>query len=131
MLPGKVIEEFEVDGKKARIQYEEMRDAEDYMELKNSLVEEGAKIGSQEKIDSKEAVEKVAGALKEIAKGEGIYLVLEVNGEGMGVANVSRESSGAQEHVGTSGIFLRREWREKGLGTKLMETLISEARSQE
>lgn len=130
MLSGKVLDEFEVNGKKAEIRYEKMRDAEGVRNLFNSLVEEKAKIQTQEKDSKEEAIEKVGNALIDIEKEEGIYLVLEVDGKMVGLSNIRKEGSGAVSHRGIAGVFIHKNMREKGLGTRLMEKAVSEAKDR-
>jgi len=54
-------------------------------------------------------------------------LVVEANGKVMGLAEINK-GLGGESHVGTLGIGLGREIRALGLGKKLMQAVIEEAK---
>lgn len=130
MLSGKILDEFEFDGDKAVIRYPRMADGEDLMKLMNSLIEEGAKIARQENIDFEEEVDWMADDLKEIEKDKSVHLILEVGGEAVGSASVTKKNKEAKSHVGSFGIVIKKGFREQGLGSKIMEVLLKEAKER-
>lgn len=130
MLTGKVVEEFEKEDKKVVIRYPRMDDAEDLMNLMNSLIEEGAKISRQDKLEFEEEIDWMAEDLKEIEKKKSVHLILLVNGEAVGSASVGKKQHGARSHTGSFGIVLKKGFREQGLGSKLMEGLLLEVKEQ-
>jgi RimJ/RimL family protein N-acetyltransferase len=67
-------------------------------------------------------------ALDKIQKGKKIHLVVEVDGQFAGSGEV-RFFDKRKSHVGEIGISISDSFREEGIGTKLMESLINEARS--
>lgn len=129
MLTGKIVEDFEVNGSEVKIRYPEMGDVDDLLEHVNSLVEEGADIVLEEKNDRDEEVEWLSEMLEKIEKGEKVGLVVEVDGKVVGSADVGKGEN-VKNHVGILEIGLREEIRDRGIGTKLMEVLISEAKER-
>lgn len=130
MLSGKKLEEFDLEGKKVVIRYPEMRDTEDLMNFVNSLAKEKSKIAMTEEIDWEEELEKHSANLKKIEKGERVQLVPEVGEKVVGSASVKKGKYGATEHTGRLALALKKEFRGKGLGSKLMELIISEAKDK-
>lgn len=129
MLVGKVVEEFEVDGREVVIRYPRMADAEDLLEHINSLVEEGAKIARKEKEDVEGEVAWLADQLKNVEKEETVHLVVEYGGKVRGSGSVEK-GNGRRSHVGELGIGLHKEVRGKGIGTRLIKTLMNEAKKR-
>ncbi|MFB6265982.1 MAG: N-acetyltransferase family protein, partial [Candidatus Nanohaloarchaea archaeon] len=126
METGETVEELEVDGHEVVFRYPRMDDVDDLLDLINSLVEEGAPITRQEKLDRDEEVDWLSDVLEKVENGRMVYLVVEVDGEVMGSAEVEKQEA-QKSHIGQLGISLREEIRGLGIGTRLMETIISEA----
>lgn len=127
MLTGKVVDQFEVDGKEVKIRYPQMTDLDDLLEFVNSIVDEGdVKVSHQEKKSKEEEAEWLTGLLEDVEKGEKIALVAEVDGKVLGSTRIDQESS-IRSHVGEFGIMLAKEIRGMGIGTKIAEAVIEEA----
>ena len=124
MLTGTVVDEFENREESIVIRYPVMADAEDLMELLNSLVDEGAKIGRQEKTDLDGEVGWIGEQLVDIEKGKMVALVLEVEGKVVGNARVTLCR---QEHMADFDISVREGFRGRGLGERLMDAVMEEA----
>lgn len=65
--------------------------------------------------------------LESVEKKESIYIMAYVGGMFAGNARVNR-GKGRHEHSGSIGISLRAAFRDEGIGTELMKSLIDEAR---
>ncbi len=66
--------------------------------------------------------------IDEVAQKKSIYLMAYVNGIFAGNGRVAR-GKGRDYHVGHVGISLTRAFRDEGIGTNLMKSLIDEARA--
>jgi ribosomal protein S18 acetylase RimI-like enzyme len=67
--------------------------------------------------------------LAEIKRGEIVQFIAEIDGEVVGNAEVRRHV-GRQSHVGTMGIVVKFDSRRIGIGTRLIEKLLSEGKKQ-
>jgi len=128
MLAGKIIRQFEVDGKKAIFRYPRMSDLEGLLELVNAIVDDKAMVSSQTKKTKKEERVWLSSILQNIKKKAGVYLVVEVDRKIVGNVAVERHKESAKKHVGVFGIMLRKEARGKGIGEKLLRCVIEEAK---
>lgn len=118
---------FLENGSKVVLRSPRWEDLDDLTRLINSLVEEGAPITMDRIISREEEAEWLAGRLANIEKGRTIMVVAEVNGKVVGNSEMNR-LGGHQSHVGLLGIIVAREYRDRGIGTKMLETLIEESR---
>jgi len=69
-----------------------------------------------------------ARMITEVGVKESIYLMAYVGGAFAGNGRVNR-GKGRHRHVGSMGISLRAAFRDEGIGTELMKSLIDEARA--
>lgn len=118
---GKIVEEF--DGKKVIFRYPKMEDAEDCMELINSIVGEDHYIMKVSKVDLEEEKEWLKGEIEGMENDDKIRLHVEVDGKVMGGVDMNREEREAQQHVGEIGIILSKKIRDMGIGTKLINKI--------
>jgi RimJ/RimL family protein N-acetyltransferase len=118
---------FLENGSKVVLRSPRWEDLDDLTKLINSLVEEGAPITMDRIITREEKAEWLAGRLANMEKGRTIMVVAEVNGKVVGNSEMNR-LGGHQSHVGLLGIIVAREYRNRGMGTKMLETLIKESR---
>lgn len=102
-------------------------DLDDFLELINSLVEEGADIIRNQKVTRDEEVEWLARYLTNVEKGRIIGMVAEVDGKAVGNSEVTK-GSGSESHVGLLGISIARDYRNLGIGTKMVRLLMDESR---
>ncbi|MEM3747425.1 MAG: GNAT family N-acetyltransferase [Thermoproteota archaeon] len=114
------------DGRRLVLRSPRWEDLDDLLELINSVVEEEADIIVNRKVTREEA-EWLARFLTNIEKGRTIGVVAEVDGKVVGNSEVTR-GAGAQSHVGFLGIIIAREYRDLGIGTRMLETLVEESR---
>ncbi|MCK4429512.1 MAG: GNAT family N-acetyltransferase [Candidatus Aenigmarchaeota archaeon] len=127
MLTGKIVEEFKIGKDSFKIRYPKFEDYKGLQESINSLVEEWGYLNEQKKISRKEVIESTTDLLKKIENKESVALVVEVNGKVKGDADIDKKKH-AQNHICDLGISLGKEIRGKGIGKRLMELLIREAK---
>jgi RimJ/RimL family protein N-acetyltransferase len=130
MKAGRIIRNFSAkDGREVVLRTPTWNDIDDLMALINSLVEERADILIDEKLSRDEEIDWLSKSLARLEKDETFHLVAEVNGKVVGNAEFGRKSSGYERHVGTLGIVIGSGYRDLGIGTAMMKTLIVQARA--
>jgi RimJ/RimL family protein N-acetyltransferase len=130
MKPGKVIRTFSAkDGREIVLRTPMWSDLDDLMAMINSLVEERADILIDEKVSRDQEIDWFSKALARLEKDEAFYLVAQVEGKVVGNSEVGRKTSGHDRHVGSLGIVIRNGYRNLGIGTEMMKTLIEQARA--
>jgi len=121
--PGKIINEFDVDGNNVLFRVLKPTDAEQALKYINTLIKERVNILWQKPFTMKQEKEWVKGELKKNKEGNSINVVVEVNGKMVGVGRVERKLGHAQEHVCVVGLSLLKEFRALGMGKRLMNIL--------
>lgn len=129
MKAGKIVRSFFAkDGQKVVLRTPSWEDVDDLLGLINSLVEEGAEISIAEKVESRTAeIDWLSRALASLEKGGVFYMVAEVDGTVVASSDI-HALSGYEKHVGVIGIVIKRGFRDLGIGTQMMLTLVEEAR---
>lgn len=127
-VPGKVIREFSIQGRKVVFRYPKKSDFEDTLKHINSLVEEKAYLVVQKKQTRAQQRKWFEDAFKNLRKGDEIKICVEVGGRFAGTSEVHRKKGDAHRHVGTLGIALGSGFRDIGIGTELIRTLENLAR---
>jgi putative acetyltransferase len=128
MKPGKVIRTFSAkDGREIVLRTPMWSDLDDLMAMINSLVEERADILIDEKVSRDQEIDWFSKALARLEKDEAFYMVAQVEGKVVGNSEVGRKTSGRDRHVGSLGIVIRNGYRNLGIGTEMMKTLIEQA----
>jgi RimJ/RimL family protein N-acetyltransferase len=124
---GETIKVFNAkDGRKVILRTPKWEDLDDLVEFINSLVEEGVDITMYEKVIREQEADWLSRQLAETEKDNKFILLAEV--EGKVVANsVIAKKTGYSEHVGNLGIGVKDGFREIGIGTEMMNILISKA----
>jgi len=127
MKSGKTIRSFTAkDRRKLILRTPKWEDLDDLLELVNSLVEEKADIARAERVSREEEIDWLSKVLSRLEKDETFYLVAEVGGKVIAVSEVNKKS-GYEKHVGVIGIAIRSGFREMGIGTEMMKTLVKQA----
>ena len=109
--------------------YPTMDDLDAVFDFANALIDEDTFIELSGKHKSREEQEKwLLDIMEQTKKGEKVHIVVEVNGEYAGNGEV-RIGKSRKKHVGELGIALAKGYRDEGIGTILMKTLIDEARA--
>jgi RimJ/RimL family protein N-acetyltransferase len=126
---GRICKVFRArDGRKVTLRTPRWDDLDDMLEMINSLVEEGADIIMDQKQTRDQELNWLARALSEQEKKEKTYVAAEVDGKLIANSQVNRIGAGRQSHVGILGIAIRDGYRNIGIGTQMMKTLIDEGK---
>ena len=96
------------------------------MELINSLVDEKAEIARTEKVTREEEAEWLPKMLSSLEKDELFFLVAEVGRKVVASSNIEILRSN-EKHVGVLGIVIKSGFRDLGIGTEMMKTLVEQA----
>jgi RimJ/RimL family protein N-acetyltransferase len=124
MQPGKVFRRFSArDGQEVILRTPRLEDLDDLMELINSLVDEKAEIARSEKVTREEESEWLPEMLARLEKDELFFLVAEVGGKVIASSDI-HIMSGNDKHVGVLGIVIKSGFRDSGIGTEMMKTLV-------
>lgn len=116
-------------GKKIKIRKllnKDLRNARNFQDFINSLVEEGAQILIDKKISFKEERKWLEGQLRNIKKHRIVFLVAEDDDTIVGTAGIDL-GYGRQSHIGNLGITIKKGYRGMGLGACLMKEIIKSA----
>ena len=125
MKTGVVVKTFTArDGRNVVLRTPKWEDLDDFIEFINSLVEEGADIMNCEKVTRESEADWLGRRLAEIEKGNCFVLVAEVDGRVVANSSITRQA-GYSQHVGGLGIGVKNGFRDVGIGTEMMRTLIS------
>jgi RimJ/RimL family protein N-acetyltransferase len=131
MKAGEIVRTFRArNDQRVVLRMPKWEDLDGLMSLINPLVEEGAEISRSEKVSREEEVDWLSGLLARIEKGKAFLLVAEVNGEVIASSDIN-QLRGYEKHVGVIGIVVKRGFRDLGIGTEIMRTLIDQARKME
>ncbi|MEM3759649.1 MAG: GNAT family protein [Candidatus Bathyarchaeia archaeon] len=127
MKAGKTIRSFSAkDGRRVVLRTPKWEDLDDLLELINSLVEESAEIIRNEKVSREEEIDWLSKTLASLEKGEVFFLVAEVDGKVIASSDI-HPLKGFERHVGVLGIIIKNRFRNIGVGTEMMKTLIEQA----
>lgn len=126
MKSGKIVRSFFAkDGRKVVLRTPKWEDLDDFLEIINSLVDEGADILRTERVSKEEEIDFLSKVLSRLEKDEMFYLVAEVDGKVVAVSEISKRG-GYEKHVGVIGIAIRNGFRDLGIGTEIMKTLVEQ-----
>jgi L-amino acid N-acyltransferase YncA len=127
MKSGKIVQSFFAKaGRKVVLRTPKWEDLDDFLEIINSLVDEGADILRTERVSKEEEIDFLSRVLSRLEKDEMFYLVAEVDGKVVAVSEISKRG-GYEKHVGVIGIAIRNGFRDLGIGTEIMKTLVEQA----
>ena len=127
MKSGKIVRSFFAkNGRKVVLRTPKWEDLDDFLEIINSLVDEGADILRTERVSKEEEIDFLSKVLSRLEKDEMFYLVAEVDGKVVAVSEISKRG-GYEKHVGVIGIAIRNGFRDLGIGTEIMKALVEQA----
>lgn len=127
MKSGKIVRSFFAkDGRKVVLRTPKWEDLDDFLEIINSLVDEGADILRTERVSREEEIDFLSKVLSRLEKDEMFYLVAEVDGKVVAVSEISKRG-GYEKHVGVIGIAIRNGFRDLGIGIEIMKALVEQA----
>jgi len=94
--------------------------------LINSLVDEDANIFTDEKVTREEEADWLGRKLALLERDEELVLFAEVDGRVIASSSL-KKNKGMTSHTGDVGIIIRKGYRNVGIGTEMLKTLISQA----
>ena len=105
------------------------KDMKDLVGLHNSLVAEDIDILQDKQITIEEGVALMEDMLDRMRMGRALALVAEVDGKVVANATVVWKS-GLMSHVGEVGVTVLKDYRSKGIGTRMVEMLVQLSRER-
>jgi L-amino acid N-acyltransferase YncA len=102
-------------------------DLDDLLGLNNELIEEEAMIGGDKPVTRDQQVDHHANMMKDVEKGRSVVVIAEANGKAVGMAN-ARNRRGRLRHTAGLGVFVRREHRNRGIGSEMTREIETQAR---
>jgi RimJ/RimL family protein N-acetyltransferase len=127
MKSGKLVRSYSLrDRREAILRTPKWEDLDDFLDLINSLVEERAEISRTELVSREEEIDFLSKVLSRLEKDELFFLVAEVDGKVVASSEIDKRS-GYEEHVGVIGIAIKSGFRDLGIGTEMMKTLVGQA----
>jgi RimJ/RimL family protein N-acetyltransferase len=127
MNPNKVIKKITSKrGNQVIFRTPKMDDLEGITEMMNSIILEDDFILMNELIKLEEEKIWLKNTIKKNKTGKSLYFLAENEGEIVGSVHVEG-GRGRVSHVGTIGIAVKNGFREEGIGTELLKTIITKA----
>ena len=117
------------DGTPVLLRYPLEKDSVQLMNLKNELIDEHAPIGANEKVNRKQEEKYVKNAIKEIKEKKRIQILAEIDKNIVGNVQINR-LHGKSMHVGELGIFIKKLYRDKGIGEFMMQQALKYAHKE-
>ena len=128
MKTGKILKSFTAkDGRDIILRTPKWEDLDGLMEFINSLVEDGANIDCNQKVTREQEADWLGRKLADLEKGTEFSLVAEVDGKVVGNSEITKRG-GYSRHVGGLGIAIKSGYRDIGIGTEMLRTLISQTK---
>lgn len=116
------------DGLSIAIRYPNVSDAEKLHRYINELSEERTYVSFQgEEISLEDEIQYVKSSTKKIEEKKSVQLVVECRDQIIGVAGIESKPR-VNSHVGVLGISIAKDFRGKGIGRKLIESVLDEAK---
>ncbi len=127
MQTGQILLQFKAkDEQKVILRTPKWEDLDDLLEFINTLIDENVDIFLTKKVTRYQEAEWLARQLAEIEKGRLFRIVADINGKV--IANSQLQLlNGVSSHVGYIDIGIRQRYRNIGIGTQMLKTLIMHA----
>ena len=124
---GEMLKKFNAkDGRNVILRTPRWEDLDDCLELINSLVEEKADIFVIQKFTKEAEAEWLLKTLSRLEKDEQFFLVAEVDKKVIASSDFQIQG-GTERYIGEIGIAVRDGYRNLGIGTEIMTTLLEQA----
>jgi ribosomal protein S18 acetylase RimI-like enzyme len=98
------------------------------LELHNGLIEEEAMIGGDSKRTRDQQVDSHAEMMKSVESRRAVVVIAEADGKAVGQSN-ARKRGGRLRHTAGLGVFVKKQYRNQGIGSELMRELENQARA--
>ncbi|HOK35469.1 MAG TPA: GNAT family N-acetyltransferase, partial [Candidatus Pacearchaeota archaeon] len=112
-----------------KLSWRDFRRVKEFQKYINSLVEEDAMISLSQKQTIEEKKMWLEESLQNIKEKRKVLLVAKDGNKVAGISEIKLRK-GRENHIGMFGISVRKEYRGKGLGTKLMAEILKEAEKE-
>lgn len=112
------------------LRYPKPSDAQDLMNLINSLVKERADIAKSKPVTIQEEKLWLKNSITSIKNKEKIIILAEMDGICVGSCEVTKDTYDVSRHVGTLGIGIIKQARGVGIGTTLIKTTLDEVKKK-
>jgi len=107
-----------------------MSDVQGLMSLINSLVSEKSDIAKTTQVTLSQERAWLKNTIKSIQNKEKLMILAEMDGKIIGSCEITRDPYDVSRHVGTLGIGIIKEARGIGIGTRLVQEALSEAKKK-
>lgn len=116
-----------LEGENLAIRYPKDGDAQSMLQYINTLFKEKTFIRFQgEQLTLKEESKYLKDQLEKIKRNKAVQLLVFVNDKLVGVSEITMKDK-VEKHIGVFGISIAKEFRGKGVGKLLMDTVLKEA----
>jgi RimJ/RimL family protein N-acetyltransferase len=129
MRSGTTVAEFSVKDWRVVLRTPKWEDLDELLRLINSLVEEKAEIVISDKVSREEEADWLANLLVRLEKDQAFFFVAEVNG-GVVASSDLHVGRGTEVRAGTVGIVVKDGFRDVGIGTRMMQTIVRVAKKR-
>ncbi len=127
MKTGQILKRFNAkDGRKVVLRTPRWRDLDNLLELINSLVDEKADILVTQKFTRESEAEWLLRVLSRLKKDEQFFLVAEIDKKIVASSDFQIQG-GTDECIGAMGIIVKNGYRNLGIGTEIMKTMLEQA----
>jgi RimJ/RimL family protein N-acetyltransferase len=103
-------------------------DVDDLLELHNELIDEEAMIGGDSKRTRDQQVDSHAEMMRAVESGRAVVVIAEADGKAVGQSNAGKRG-GRLRHTAGLGVFVKKPYRNQGIGSEMMMELENQARS--
>jgi RimJ/RimL family protein N-acetyltransferase len=124
---GQILKRFSTGFRSVTLRTPTWADLDDLLELINTLVEEKAEIIVTQKFTREAEAEWLGATLSRLEKDEVFSLVAEVDGRVVATSDFQVRDRDEQRCVGNIGIIVRNGYRDLGIGTEIMKTILEQA----
>jgi RimJ/RimL family protein N-acetyltransferase len=125
---GEILKKFNAkDGRNVILRTPRWRDLDDLLELINSLVDEKAEIYITQKFTREAEAEWLLRVLSRLEKDEQFFLVAEVDKRVVALSDFQVKGGDEEHRIGAIGIIVRNGYRNLGIGTEIMKTILEQA----
>jgi RimJ/RimL family protein N-acetyltransferase len=127
---GKILKNFKTrDGRKVVLRTPRWEDLDDFLELINSLVDEKAEIYVTEKFTREAEAEWLTKVLSRLEKDEQFFLAAEVDNKVVALSDFQMKEGDPEQRAGNFGIIVKNGYRDLGIGTRILKTMLEQAAS--
>lgn len=128
MKAGKILKSFFAEnGQNVLLRTPRWEDLDDLLELINSLVDENAQIYITEKLTREAEAEWLLKALSRLEKNEQFFLAAEADRKVVALSDFQIKEGDPEQRPGNFGIIVKKSYRDLGIGTEMMRSMLEHA----